>query len=75
MTFRSMTDFDIGIGWQTWGNLVSVRNWVFNITTNRGLGEVTGKDIFMVMITVFGFYFRIYLLDRTIRQSQEKQDG
>jgi len=75
MTFRGMTDFDIGIGWQTWGNLVSVRNWVFNITTNRGLGEVTGKDIFMVMITVFGFYFRIYLLDRTIRQSQEKQDG
>ena len=57
MTFRGMTDFDIGIGWQTWGNLVSVRNWVFNITTNRGLGEVTGKDIFMVMITVFGFYF------------------
>ena len=75
MTFRSMTDFDIGIGWQTWGNLVSVRNWVFNITTNRGVGEVTGKDIFMVMITVFGFYFRIYLLDRTVRQSQEKQDG
>ncbi len=56
-----MTDFDIGIGWQTWGNYDSVSMWAFSFYTNQGAGELTRKYFVMVMFTVLGFYVRVYL--------------
>ncbi len=59
-----MTDFDIGIGWQTWGNYGSVKSWAFSLFTNEGVGEMTENKLAVLMITVMGFYFRIYVTDR-----------
>ena len=54
-----VTDFDIGIGWQTKGNYGSWRSWVFSAFHNRYQGDLT-KNVFGVfMITLLGFYIRI----------------
>ncbi len=58
---KGMTDFDIGVGWQTWGNYGSVSKWFFNYYSNQRVGDFSQKYFVMVMITVFGFYLRIYL--------------
>ncbi len=73
MKFRDIVDFDIGIGWQTWGNYGSVRNWVFGIYTNEGMGEMTENRLAGWMITFLGFYFRIYVMDRQGRFWDKKQ--
>ena len=69
----AVTDFDIGIGWQTWGNYGSIRKWAFSLFMNEGIGEMTENKMAGVMITVFGFYFRIYVMDRQGRFWNKKQ--
>ena len=59
-----MKDFDIGIGWQTWGNYGSVKMWIFSVFTNEGIGEMTENQLAVFIITVLGFYFRINVMDR-----------
>ncbi len=56
-----MSDFDIGIGWQTWGNYDRIKHWLFSFYTNQGPGEMARKYFVMTMITILGFYFRVYL--------------
>ena len=68
-----MTDFDIGIGWQTWGNYGSVKSWAFSLYTNEQMGEMTQNCMGMVMFTVLGFYFRICVSDRQGRFRDKKQ--
>ena len=71
---REMTDFDIGVGWQTKGNYGSWRCWAFNVYRNEGIGEMTQNQLGMVMITVLGFYFRIYVMDQS-NKYRTMQDG
>jgi len=56
-----MADFDIGIGWQTWGNYDSVSMWAFSFFTNQAVGDLTQKFFVMAVLTIFGFYIRVYL--------------
>jgi len=71
--FMDIVDFDIGIGWQTWGNYVSARMWVFSLFTNEGVGEMSENSMAVVIFTVLGFYFRIYVSDRQGRFWDKKQ--
>jgi len=59
---KGMTDFDIGIGWQTWGNYHGISQWGFSFFSNEGLGELSPKYYSMFQLTIIGFYFRVYLL-------------
>ena len=68
-----MTDFDIGISWQTWGNYGSVRKWAFSLFMNEGVGEMTENKLAVLIITVLGFYFRINFMDRQGRFWDKKQ--
>ena len=59
---KGMTDFDIGIGWQTRGNYDHFKQWVFSVVRLRRAGEVSGRYFSMAIITVLGLYARIHLL-------------
>ncbi len=69
----AVTDFDIGIGWQTWGNYGCVKSWAFSLITNEQIGEESQNHLGVVMITVLGFYFRINFMDRQGRFWDKKQ--
>ena len=57
-----VTDFDIGVGWQTKGNYGSWRPWIISALHNQVPGELT-KNIFgMFIVTILGFYFRVHIL-------------
>ena len=68
-----IADFDIGIGWQSWGNYGSWASWALSYNNSEGIGEITRKSMNMIMVTVLGFYFRIYLLGPRIEKANEGQ--
>ena len=70
---KRITDFDIGIGWQTWGNCDSWSKWALNYYISKSLGEITRRFLNMTEVTVLGFYFRIYLLGPRIEKANEGQ--
>ena len=72
---KRITDFDIGIGWQTWGNYGSWSSWALSYDNSEGVGEITRKSMNMTMVTVLGFYFRIYLLGPRIEKANGGQEN
>lgn len=70
---KRITDFDIGIGWQTWGNYGSWSKWALSYDNSEGIGEITRKSMNMTIVTVLGFYFRIYLLGPHIEKANKGQ--
>ena len=56
-----MTDFDIGIGWQTRGNFDSWSSWALNLTVNHGIGAMSPKYYAMIQLSLLGFYLRLYV--------------
>ena len=64
------TDFDIGIGWQSKGNCGSWRVWALSVYHNQNPGELTKNLIGMFIITVLGFYFRVYVMGPDFKSNQ-----
>ncbi len=74
---KGMTDFDIGIGWQTRGNYDHFKQWVFSVIRLRRAGKESDRYFSMAMITFLGIYARIHLtgpLMETNTQGQENNE-
>ena len=65
-----VSDFDIGIGWQTKGNYGGWRLWILSAYNNQYQGDITKNNIGMFMITVIGFYFRIHVFRHDMTSKQ-----
>ncbi len=72
---KGMTDFDIGIGWQTRGNYDHFKQWVFSVVRLRRAGEVSGRYFSMAMITVLGLYARIHLIGPLMETNIQGQEN
>ena len=57
-----VTDFDLGIGWQSKGNYPSYQSWLLSAIHNQAPGELTRSTFGMFIITILGFYFRVHIL-------------
>ena len=72
---KGMTDFDIGIGWQTRGNYDDFKQWVFSVIRLRRAGEISGRYFSLAMITILGFYARIHLLGPLMETNIQGQEN
>ncbi len=66
----TVSDFDIGIGWQTKGNYGGWKMWIFSAFHNQYHGDLTKSNIGMAMITVLGFYARIHIFRSDLPSKQ-----
>jgi len=72
---KGMTDFDIGIGWQTRGNYDNFKQWAYSVIRLRRAGEESGRYFSMAIITVLGLYARIHLLGPLMETNNQGQEN
>ena len=66
-------EFEIGIGWNTWGRYHTILKWIYSFTSYPGYVKGNSRSWYKAELTILGFFFRLQLFTRNIKMRRRKR--